>query len=172
VSRTASSHAAKGKRKRKDEARGSPRCVVGLNGKPLGLLRDTRGMIPACPVGCGFWRDCWSLFRDHARIPKDPRPLVRHGCSLENGALSGLVVAITAGCSVVEPWASVLIGGLAGVFYVLSFDLLIKLRIDDFVSAIPVHLANGIWGLIAVGLFAEEAAASRCHTSVRRRRRN
>ena len=71
-----------------------------------------------------------------------------------NGALGGLV-GITAGCSVVTPWAAVIIGIIAGIFYWCGSKLLIKLRIDDAVDAVPVHFCTGIWGLIAVGLFAE-----------------
>ncbi|GMI09528.1 hypothetical protein TrVE_jg10393 [Triparma verrucosa] len=73
--------------------------------------------------------------------------------ALSNGALSGLV-AITAGCSVVWPWAAVVIGFTGGFIYIGASNLLIKLGIDDAVDAIPVHFANGIWGCIAVGLFA------------------
>ena len=70
-----------------------------------------------------------------------------------NGCLSGLV-GITANCSVVAPWAAVLIGIGAGLVYVLSSKLLVKLKIDDAVDAIPVHFFNGIWGCIATGIFA------------------
>jgi Amt family ammonium transporter len=70
-----------------------------------------------------------------------------------NGALGGLV-AITAGCSVVTPWASIIIGIIGGWVYLMFSKLLIKMRIDDAVDAIPVHFANGMWGVLAVGLFA------------------
>lgn len=70
-----------------------------------------------------------------------------------NGTLAGLV-AITAGAGVVEPWAGLVIGILAGVLYVIGSHFLIRVKIDDAVDAIPVHMFNGIWGLIAVGLFA------------------
>lgn len=70
-----------------------------------------------------------------------------------NGCLGGLV-SITAGCSVVEPWAAIVIGLLGGCIYLYCSWLLIRFRLDDAVDAIPVHLANGAWGLIAVGLFA------------------
>jgi len=70
-----------------------------------------------------------------------------------NGCLSGLV-AITAGCAVVEPWAATVIGVISGWVYLWSSNALVKWRIDDAVDAIPVHLANGIWGVIATGLFA------------------
>ncbi|KAL7573928.1 hypothetical protein ACA910_001940 [Epithemia clementina (nom. ined.)] len=71
-----------------------------------------------------------------------------------NGALSGLV-AVTAGCAVVEPWAAILIGAIGGWSYMGMSKLLIKLRIDDAVDAVPVHLANGMWGIFAVGFFAK-----------------
>jgi len=70
-----------------------------------------------------------------------------------NGALSGLV-GITAGCSVVEPWAAFVIGLIAGWVYVFSSKLLKWLKIDDAVDAIPVHFFNGMWGCIATGIFA------------------
>jgi len=71
-----------------------------------------------------------------------------------NGCLGGLV-GITAGCSVVKPWVAVIIGVVAGWVYYLFSKFLIFLRIDDAVDAIPVHFANGIWGVLAVGLFAD-----------------
>ncbi|CAJ1954842.1 unnamed protein product [Cylindrotheca closterium] len=70
-----------------------------------------------------------------------------------NGSLSGLV-AITAGCALVEPWAALVIGIVSGWVYIASSEWLIKLRIDDAVDAIPVHMFNGIWGMISVGIFA------------------
>lgn len=72
-----------------------------------------------------------------------------------NGALGGLV-GITAGCSVVTPGAAVIIGIVAGWVYYGFSKLLIKLKIDDAVDAVPVHFATGMWGVLAVGLFAEE----------------
>jgi Amt family ammonium transporter len=71
-----------------------------------------------------------------------------------NGCLGGLV-AITAGCSVVTPWASIIIGIIGGWVYLAFSKLLVKLKIDDAVDAIPVHFANGMWGVMAVGFFAE-----------------
>jgi len=71
-----------------------------------------------------------------------------------NGALGGLV-AITAGCAVVQPWAAVFIGAIAGAVYLGASNLLIKLCIDDTVDAVPVHMANGIWGCLAAGLFCD-----------------
>jgi Amt family ammonium transporter len=60
---------------------------------------------------------------------------------LMNGALSGLV-AITGGCGVVEPWAAVLTGAIAGLLYMFGSWFLIKLRLDDAVDAIPVHMVS------------------------------
>ena len=72
-----------------------------------------------------------------------------------NGSLAGLV-AITAPCAVVPAWASVIIGAVAGILVVVVVELLDKkLHIDDPVGAVGVHCANGIWGTIAVGLFAD-----------------
>lgn len=72
-----------------------------------------------------------------------------------NGALGGLV-AITAGCSVVYPWAAVIIGMIGGLVYYGFSKFLIKMKIDDAVDAIPVHFANGAWGVLAVGLFSDK----------------
>ncbi|KAL3823898.1 hypothetical protein ACHAXA_005480 [Cyclostephanos tholiformis] len=71
-----------------------------------------------------------------------------------NGCLSGLV-AITPACAVVDNWASIVIGLVAGALYLGGSKLIVKRRIDDAVDAIPVHLTNGIWGCISVGLFAD-----------------
>jgi len=76
-----------------------------------------------------------------------------------NGALGGLV-GITANCCVVEPWAAVLIGVCSGFVYVLSSKLLVKLKIDDAVDAIPVHGFCGAWGCIATGIFASTSRIS------------
>jgi Amt family ammonium transporter len=74
-----------------------------------------------------------------------------------NGALAGLV-AITAPCAVVSPGSAVIIGAAAGVLVVLSVEFVDKvLRIDDPVGAFSVHGACGVWGTLAVGLFASPA---------------
>lgn len=72
-----------------------------------------------------------------------------------NGALAGLV-GITAGADVISPMNSVIVGLIAGVivvFSVVSFD---KIKIDDPVGAISVHLVCGIWGTLAVGIFSAD----------------
>jgi Amt family ammonium transporter len=70
-----------------------------------------------------------------------------------NGALGGLV-AITAGCAYVNPFSAIIIGVVAGPLVVFGAELLERLKIDDPVGAVPVHLINGAWGTLAVGLFA------------------
>jgi Amt family ammonium transporter len=72
-----------------------------------------------------------------------------------NGALAGLV-AITAGCDVIGPLESMIVGVMAGVLVVEGVFLLDKLRIDDPVGAIPVHLMCGIFGTLAVGIFSSD----------------
>jgi ammonium transporter, Amt family len=72
---------------------------------------------------------------------------------LMNGGITGLV-AITAGCATVEPWAAVVIGLFAGWAYLLGSAALIRIRIDDAVDAIPVHLFGGTLGCISTGLFS------------------
>ena len=72
-----------------------------------------------------------------------------------NGLLAGLV-AITAPCGFVNPMASVIIGLIAGVLVCISVEFVDRvLRVDDPVGAISVHGANGLWGVISVGLFAD-----------------
>ena len=70
-----------------------------------------------------------------------------------NGALAGLV-AITAPCAVVSPGASIVIGLISGVLVVLSVEFIDKvLHIDDPVGAVSVHMVNGIFGTLAVGIW-------------------
>ncbi len=72
-----------------------------------------------------------------------------------NGSLAGLV-AITAPCAFVGPWASVVIGGIAGILVVYSVLFIErKMKVDDPVGASSVHGVNGAWGMIALGLFAD-----------------
>jgi ammonia channel protein AmtB len=73
--------------------------------------------------------------------------------SAMNGALAGLV-AVTAGCAVVEYWAALLIGLGAGLVYLVGSRALVRYRIDDACDAIPVHLFCGLWGTLVVGLLA------------------
>ena len=80
-------------------------------------------------------------------ILKKPEPLF-----MITGPLAGLV-SITASCAYVDPADAILIGSIGGIISGSTIVLLEKVKIDDVVSAIPVHLACGIWGTIAVALF-------------------
>jgi Amt family ammonium transporter len=71
-----------------------------------------------------------------------------------NGSLAGLV-GITAGCAFVSPLSAVIIGVVAGFIVLLWTDLLEIIKIDDAVGASSVHLACGVWGTVAIGLFAD-----------------
>ena len=71
-----------------------------------------------------------------------------------NASLAGLV-AITAPCDCVNALGSIIIGAVSGILVVVVVELLDKkLHIDDPVGAVGVHMANGIWGTLAVGLFS------------------
>ena len=71
---------------------------------------------------------------------------------LMNGALAGLV-AVTAGCHAYSSVDALLIGAAGSAVMMVAEHVLERCRIDDVVGAIPVHLAAGIWGTLAVGLF-------------------
>ena len=73
-----------------------------------------------------------------------------------NGTLAGLV-AITANCHAVTAAESLVIGSIGGLIMLVLEHTLIRLRIDDAVGAIPVHLGAGIWGTLAVALFGDAA---------------
>jgi Amt family ammonium transporter len=74
-----------------------------------------------------------------------------------NGVLGGLV-GITAGADQMSPTDAIFIGGVAGVIIVLGISFIDKLKLDDPVGAIAVHLICGIWGTLAVGIFGALAS--------------
>ena len=75
-----------------------------------------------------------------------------------NASLAGLV-AITAGCDVTDALGAIIIGSVAGLLVCFGVWFLDHvLRVDDPVGAVAVHMMNGIWGTIAVGLFATNSA--------------
>ena len=96
--------------------------------------------IAACAGAVGAMTAAWLMFGK-----PDPSMTM-------NGALAGLV-AITAPCAFVAPWAAVVIGAVGGVIVVFGVLLLDRLGVDDPVGAFPVHGLNGIWGTLAVGIF-------------------
>ena len=81
-------------------------------------------------------------------VLKKPEPMF-----MITGPLAGLV-SITASCAYVDPADAIIIGSIGGIISGSTILLLEKLKIDDVVSAIPVHLASGVWGTLAVAIFA------------------
>jgi len=75
-----------------------------------------------------------------------------------NGCLAGLV-AITAPCAFVSVESSLIIGLIAGALVVVAVLFFDRLQIDDPVGALSVHLVNGVWGTLSLGLFANSAIA-------------
>ncbi|WP_375242470.1 ammonium transporter [Lacinutrix sp.] len=76
-----------------------------------------------------------------------------------NGILGGLV-GITAGADVMSPTSAVIIGAIAGLLIVFAVSFIDKLKLDDPVGAIAVHLVCGIWGTLAVGIFGFSAVTN------------
>ena len=76
-----------------------------------------------------------------------------------NGCLAGLV-AITASCAFVTVGSSAVIGLIAGIIVVPAVIMFDKLQIDDPVGALSVHLVNGIWGTLSVGVFYDKGVAA------------
>ena len=74
-----------------------------------------------------------------------------------NGALGGLV-AITAGADVVSPISALIIGAIGGALVYYAVPFFDKLKLDDPVGALSVHLVNGIWGTLATGIFAKSVS--------------
>jgi Amt family ammonium transporter len=76
-----------------------------------------------------------------------------------NGALAGLV-AITASCGFVDPWAAVVIGFIAGILVFYSMRFIEKRKIDDPIAALSVHGTAGVWGTLSNGFFTTKALAT------------
>ncbi len=81
------------------------------------------------------------------------------------GCLSGLV-SVNGGCAIIQSWASIVVGLVSGLIYLFGSNLLVKLRIDDAVDAIPIHLISGLWGTFSVGLFAVPEYVQLLHPGV------
>ena len=80
-----------------------------------------------------------------------------------NGAIAALV-AITAACAFVAPWAAILIGFVAGVIVVLGSLLVEKVGIDDPVGALAAHGMSGVWGTLSLGFLAVPSLADKLAT--------
>lgn len=81
-----------------------------------------------------------------------------------NGTLAGLV-GITAPCAVVDPWAAVVIGLIAAPIMMIAVEGLDMLKIDDPVGAVAVHGFAGLWGVLAVGLFASQDGIAQAYVA-------
>lgn len=79
-----------------------------------------------------------------------------------NGLLAGLV-ASTASCAVVEPWAAFVIGMISALVFLSLSRLLIHFQIDDPLDSAPIHLGAGAWGILAVGFFASREGMRDIH---------
>jgi len=77
-----------------------------------------------------------------------------------NGAI-GALVAITAACAFVAPWAAILIGFVAGVIVVTGVLLVERLKIDDPIGAIAAHGLSGVWGTLSLGFLTAPALADK-----------
>ncbi|MGB5554571.1 MAG: ammonium transporter, partial [Flavobacteriaceae bacterium] len=82
-----------------------------------------------------------------------------------NGILGGLV-GITAGADLMSPNEAILIGLIAGIIIVLGVAFIDKLKLDDPVGAVTVHLICGIWGTLAVGIFGSKAGGGQFMTQL------
>jgi ammonium transporter, Amt family len=123
----------------------NPASSLGFFGafRNLSVLAAVNTLLAGAAGGCAAMTYMWVV---------SPGKKPDAGSSV-NGILAGLV-AITAPCAFVDTWAAVVIGLVAGVWVCIATVLLEKAKIDDPVGAVPVHLANGIWGVLAVGIFA------------------
>jgi Amt family ammonium transporter len=80
-----------------------------------------------------------------------------------NGVIAALV-AVTAACGFVAPWAAIVIGGVAGAIAVVGVLFVERIRIDDPIGAVSVHGLAGVWGTLATGIFAVPALADNLAT--------
>jgi ammonium transporter len=120
----------------------------GFNGgSTFGLTPDVPGIILNTTIAAAFggvvgMALTWRL---------DERP---DAPTIMNAALAGLV-GITASANIMDPWRAAVIGAVAAVVMQATVMLLERLEIDDAVGAVPVHLAAGIWGTLAVALLGD-----------------
>lgn len=123
----------------------NPGSSLGFTGgfRNLAIIASVNTLLAGAAGGCSAMTYMW-LF--------GPSKKPDAGMSV-NGLLAGLV-AITAPCAFVDQWAAVVIGLIAGVLVIWASMALEKLKIDDPVGAVPVHMVNGAWGVLAVGIFA------------------
>jgi Amt family ammonium transporter len=121
---------------------------IGFNGgSTLALDATVPGIILNTMLAAGAGMLIAGAMGWFERGHPQPSPLI-------NGTLAGLV-AITANCHSVTSADALLIGAVGGGLAHLTCRLLLRLKIDDVISAVPVHLVAGIWGTLAVALFGD-----------------
>lgn len=98
------------------------------------------------------WNESSRYIRKHVAGFKEMKGTRWDTVAILNGVLCGLV-AITGCCAVVQPWAAVVIGGIAPVFYSLALRVLKRFHIDDPSEAFPIHGPYGAWGIMATAFF-------------------
>lgn len=123
----------------------NPGSSLGFTGgfRNLAVIASVNTLLAGAAGGCSAMAYMWLV---------GPSKKPDAGMSV-NGLLAGLV-AITAPCAFVDQWAAVVIGLIAGVLVCIATPILEKLKIDDPVGAIPVHMVNGAFGVLCVGIFA------------------
>ena len=123
----------------------NPGSSLGFTGafRNLAVLATINTLLAGAAGGCAGMLYMWLI---------GPTKKPDAGMSL-NGLLAGLV-AITAPCAFVDTTAAVIIGLIAGVLVCVATTVLEKAKVDDPVGAVPVHFVNGLWGVLAVGIFA------------------
>jgi Amt family ammonium transporter len=123
----------------------SGNVTTAANAIPINLttLAAINTLLAGAAGGCSAMAYMWLFGPSKKRSP---------GMSV-NGMLAGLV-AITAPCAFVDGIGAVIIGLVAGVLVCLASFALERAKVDDPVGAVPVHLVNGMWGVLAVGIFA------------------
>ena len=119
---------------------------LGFNGGSTLKASDTVPLIVTNTIVGGVFGIVASLLLTRIRFGK-PKAL-----DILNGSLGGLV-AITAGCDAVMPWQAPVTGFIGGIVVVYVGLSLERMKIDDAVGAIPVHLGAGVWGTLAVSVF-------------------
>ena len=124
---------------------------LGFNGGSTLKASDTVPLIVANTIVGGVFGIVASLILTRIRFGK-PKAL-----DILNGSLGGLV-AVTAGCDAVMPWQAAITGFIGGIVVVFVGLFLEKMKIDDAVGAIPVHLGAGVWGTLAVAMFVAPPA--------------
>jgi len=120
----------------------------GFNGGSNGAMDETVPLILINTFLAAAFGLLTGLFISYA-TKKKPDPMY-----IVLGPLAGLV-AITASCNSVDSVSAIIIGIIGCLLAIITSELLEKLEIDDVVGAIPVHLAAGIWGTLAVAIFSD-----------------